>query len=131
MTDITTEADRQTLFTPIALGSRVMRNRVMQLSTTNHLHQSGRISPASIAFYEARAKGGVGCVVTESLATDPTGLRGGVPAYDDETRPGFARLAEALHDRGALIIGQLNHGGRQHLTSDVPRLVGPSSLACP
>jgi 2,4-dienoyl-CoA reductase-like NADH-dependent reductase (Old Yellow Enzyme family) len=103
----------------------------MQLATTNHLHQNGRISPASIAFYEARAKGGVGCVVTESLATDPTVGRGGVPAYDDETRPGFARLAEALHDRGALIIGQLNHGGRQHLASEVPRLVGPSSLACP
>jgi 2,4-dienoyl-CoA reductase-like NADH-dependent reductase (Old Yellow Enzyme family) len=33
--------------------------------------------------------------------------------------------------RGALLIAQLNHGGRQHFSRRVPTLWAPSALACP
>ena len=45
---------------------------------------------------------------------------------------GLRRLSDTCHAEGALLIGQLNHGGRQHLSSRViPHMVAPSAVACP
>ena len=37
-----------------------------------------------------------------------------------------------MHAAGALLIGQVNHSGREHNSTTVPpRLIGPSAIACP
>lgn len=139
------------LWTPVQLGHRSARNRVMFLATSSGLadpapaseasarplskHRpavggSGRVGERLIAFYEERAKGGVGAIVTEALPVHPSS-RGRIPAYEREAIPGFRRLATAVHRHGVLLLGQLNHGGRQHHASSVPLLWGPSALACP
>lgn len=119
------------LFSPVGLGAVTARNRVMQLATGNNLHADGKVTDRMVDFYVARANGGIGSIVTGALATHPSDRPNGLRAYDIDGAPGFKRLATAVHDAGAILIGQLNHRGRQHHVIPVPALVAPSSLACP
>lgn len=83
----------------------------------NNLGHNLAVTPAQVAFYEARARGGAALVVTEGLSVHPTSVPNGtVPlAYDDSMVEGFARIADAVHAHGQLVAGQLWHVGRQSL----------------
>lgn len=129
------------LFGPVRLGRLTAKNRVMQLATTNNLSERGRVGDRLIAFYEERAKGGVGSIVTEALAghasthgrheTSTSRGRGGIGAFDRESLSGLRRLAETIHRYDVRLFGQLFHGGRQHHATSIPLLWGPSPIACP
>ena len=121
------------LFAPVALGRRQAANRIMRLATTCNLAEGYRVSPRMIGFYAAAAKGGAGSLVTESLRVHPSDTRSPValPLYDRAVIPGLRQLAEAVQAEGALLIGQVNHGGRQHLGRGTPVLLAPSELGCP
>lgn len=129
------------LFSSVRLGRVPLKNRVMQLATTNNLSDRGRVGDRLIAFYEERAKGGVGSIVSEGLAAHPSTHgreetstsrgRGGVGAFDPETLSGLRRLAETIHRYDVRLFGQLFHGGRQHHAASIPLLWGPSPIACP
>lgn len=92
-------------------------NRIAFLATVNNLGRNHEITPELVAFYEERARGGAGLVITEGLSVHRTSVpNGAVPlAYDKELIPGFARMAEAVHAHGRPIVGQLWHVGRQAL----------------
>jgi len=120
----------ETLLSPLAVGPRVLRNRVIQLATANRLEADGHISDASVAFYEARARGGVGAIVTGALSVHASGDHAFLPAHDPRARDDFARVAAAVRPHGALIIGQVNHVGRQHHQNGIPGLVSASAVAC-
>lgn len=121
------------LFEPIRLGSRTARNRVMRLATVTNLAEGGRVGDRMLAHYLALARGGVAVVVTETLRVHPSDppRPTAVPAFDPEAIPSLRRLADAVRAEGALLIGQLHHGGRQHLGRQVPTLWAPSAIACP
>ena len=52
--------------------------------------------------------------------------------WDRASIPGMRKLTKAVKKEGALLIGQLNHGGRQHLGRAYPgMMVAPSEIACP
>lgn len=127
------------LFTSFELRGRPVRNRIMQLATTNNLDDAGRIGPDLIEFYATRARHGVGIVVTEGLGAHRTAQgdretslgRSRVAAFDPGLRDELAELARAVKDAGALIIGQIFHGGRQHHANRIPMLWGPSDEPCP
>ena len=95
------------LFSTLALGTRTAKNRVMQLATFSGLQDGGRLGPRYIAFYEERARAGVGTIVTSSLAVDPSigDLR--LSVADPASIPDFRKLATALHAHDTLLIGQL------------------------
>jgi 2,4-dienoyl-CoA reductase-like NADH-dependent reductase (Old Yellow Enzyme family)/thioredoxin reductase len=118
------------LFSPVRLGARRAKNRVMMLATTSGLSEGRRVSERQIAFLLARARGGVGTIVTEAMAAHPSS-RGAIAAYDPAVVPGLARLAEAVQAEGVVLVGQISHGGRQHHASSIPLVWGPSALACP
>lgn len=128
-----------TLFSPIHIGSVTAPNRVMQLATTNNLDDDGRVGDALIAFYEERAKGGVGLIVTEGLAAHESTRgshatsqgRGRVGAFDPASLDGLRRLAERVHRYDIPIFGQVFHGGRQHHADSIPLLWAPSAIPCP
>lgn len=76
----------------------------------------GQPSEQMIAFYTARAKGGVGLIITEITRVEDTHGRTEISqlAVDrDEVIPGLARLADSVHKYGAKIFVQLHHPGRQ------------------
>jgi 2,4-dienoyl-CoA reductase-like NADH-dependent reductase (Old Yellow Enzyme family) len=127
------------LFSPLSLGRLTIANRVMQLATTNNLDDKGRVGPDQIAFYEERAKDGVGIIVTEGLAAHGTTQsshgtslgRGRIGAYSEESLAGLTALADAIHGHSVPIVGQIYHGGRQHHSDSIPLLWGPSPLPDP
>jgi 2,4-dienoyl-CoA reductase-like NADH-dependent reductase (Old Yellow Enzyme family) len=114
-------------------------NRIMQLATTNNLDDDGTVGDRLIAFYEERAKGGVGLIVTEGLAAHESTRgshatsqgRGRVGAFDPASLQGLRRLAQRIHEYDIPIFGQVFHGGRQHHADTIPMLWGPSAIPCP
>lgn len=102
---------------PYSHGRLSLPNRIAFLATVNNLGRNRAITPELVAFYEERARGGAGLVITEGLSVHPTSVPNGtVPlAFDKELVPGFARLADAVHANDRPIVGQLWHVGRQAL----------------
>lgn len=122
------------LFKPIQLGPRQAKNRIMRVATTANLADGNKVGPRVLAFYKTLAKGGAGTIVTEALrvqAEDPFGP-GALVIFDRTGIAGLRQISDACHAEGALLIGQLNMGGRQHLASRVPPFtIAPSAIACP
>jgi 2,4-dienoyl-CoA reductase-like NADH-dependent reductase (Old Yellow Enzyme family) len=102
---------------PIRLGTLEVRNRVAQSATVTNLGRNDAVTDAMVAFYAERARGGVGLIVTEGLSVHPTSLPNTTAplAYDESLVPGFTKLASAVHEHGAAILGQIWHVGRQAL----------------
>ncbi|WP_342643071.1 FAD-dependent oxidoreductase [Rhodoligotrophos ferricapiens] len=122
------------LFEPIRLGSREARNRIMRVATTAHLAERNRVGDRMLEFYRTLAQGGAGVIVTEGLRVHPFEAEpaGAMLMWDRASIPGMHKLTKAVTAEGALFIGQLNHGGRQHLGRFVPPLmVAPSAIPCP
>ncbi|WP_211306239.1 FAD-dependent oxidoreductase [Fulvimonas soli] len=122
------------LFSPIQLGVLKIPNRVVMAPMSTQLGGSdGRVTERQIAFYRARAEGGVGLIIVEFCCVDrATGLSEhrqlslDTPAHLE----GHRRLVEAIRDAGAVACLQLQHGG-----AGVPRAlveggvaVGPSDV---
>ena len=122
------------LFEPLRLGRAEAKNRIMRVATTANLADRNKVGPRLLEFYRTVAKGGVGTIVTEALRAqenDPFGP-GALVVFDRSGVEGLRQLADVCHAEGALLIGQLNMGGRQHLASRVvPFTVAPSAIACP
>lgn len=122
------------LFKPIQLGGIEAKNRVMRVATTSNLADRNRVGERLYEFYRTLAKGGVGTIVTEALRVSNQEAygAGALVVHDRASLEGLRRLSDTCHAEGALLIGQLNHGGRQHLSSRViPHSVAPSAVACP
>jgi 2,4-dienoyl-CoA reductase-like NADH-dependent reductase (Old Yellow Enzyme family) len=122
------------LFEPVQIGPKRAKNRIMRVATTANLAEGNKVGPCVLAFYATLAKGGVGTIVTEALRVqpeDPFGP-GALVIFHRSAIPGLRRISDACHAQGALLIGQLNMGGRQHLASRVaPFTIAPSAIACP
>ncbi|MBU2533128.1 MAG: FAD-dependent oxidoreductase [Alphaproteobacteria bacterium] len=116
------------------IGAKRAKNRIMRVATTANLADGNKVGPRVLAFYKTLAKGGVGTIVTEALrvqAEDPFGP-GALVIFDRSGIAGLKQISDACHAEGALLIGQLNMGGRQHLASRVaPFTIAPSAIACP
>lgn len=126
------------LFSPVQIGGLTAKNRIMQLSTRTNLSRGTTVTDEFIAFYTERAKGGAGAIVVEPLNRpipsrlgSTTFTRSNIGVCDAESVAGLARLASSVHSHGALIFGQLFHGGRQHHARNLPLLYGPSAIPCP
>ncbi len=122
------------LFAPLKIGRAEAKNRIMRVATTANLADRNRVGPRLLEFYRTLAKGGAGIIVTEALraqANDPFGP-GALVVFDRDGVDGLRQLSDVVHAEGALLIGQLNMGGRQHLASRVvPFMIAPSAIACP
>ncbi len=122
------------LFAPLPIGRRQARNRVFRAATSTNLAEKFDVSDRLLAHYAALARGGAGVIVTEAMRLHPSAVVRGsnIPGFDPKIIPGLTRWAETVHAAGALLIGQVNHSGRQHNSTTVPpRLIGPSAIACP
>lgn len=61
----------QLLGSPCQIGTLTIRNRTVLEAMGNGLSElNGNVSPAEIAFYAARAKGGIGLIMTECVSVD-------------------------------------------------------------
>ncbi len=106
-----------TLFSPIELGARSLRNRIVHVATVTALGRERRVTDRLIAYHRARAEGGAGMIVTELLNVHPTSRAAPIlVSGDDEANfDGFKRWADAVESAGCRLVGQLGHVGRQQL----------------
>ena len=103
------------LFTPLALGPVVVRNRIVFSAHLTNYAEDGRPSEQHAAYYEARAAGGAGLIITEEHSTHPTDwpYEKMIHGFDPAVVPGYRRITDAVHRNGTPIFAQINHNGGQ------------------
>jgi 2,4-dienoyl-CoA reductase (NADPH2) len=116
------------LFSPLRIGSMQLRNRlVMSPMETGFGTREGLPSPRTLAYFEARARGGVGLITLGACTIDPVHKE--VPTTlhfgSDDVIDAHRGLAERAHEHGARIQPQLMHAGPDSLS---PLLSGTESL---
>ena len=117
------------LFSPIKVGTQEVKNRAFMPPVSTNLADHGYVPDALVDHYAARAKGGVGLIITEVVTVEPTYtyLPGDMCCYDDTFIPGWEKLAAAVHQYGAKIMPQLFHPAYMAFNvPGTPRLVAPS-----
>lgn len=126
------------LLSPISVGPMELRNRmVMAPMGVEIVGGDGFANEAITAYYEERARGGVGLVITEVCAMSyPRGANSvhQLGLSDDRYIPALQNLTNQVHSHGAKIAVQLvHHGkisrvdikeGREVLVPSVPRWHG-------
>lgn len=117
------------LFSPIQIGETTVKNRVFMPPISTNLADNGYVTDALVEHYAARAKGGVGLIVTEVTTVEPTYvyLPGDMSIADDSYIPGWEKLTNAVHQYGAKILPQLFHPAYMAFPiPGTPRLIAPS-----
>lgn len=122
------------LFTKGKIGKLEIKNRiVMPAMGTNLASYTGEASDEIIRYYEERAKGGCGLIITEIARIDnETGV--GMPnqlcAMSLKHIPKLEILARTMHKYNTKIFLQLQHPGRQNhaMMIDGRQIAGPSSI---
>ena len=119
------------LLSPIQIGKTTVKNRVFMPPLSTNLADKGYVTDALVAHYAARAKGGVGLIVTEVTTVEPTYiyLPGDMSICDDSYIPGWRKLTAAVHQYGAKILPQLFHPAYMAFpVPGTPRLIAPSNV---
>ncbi|HEV7728413.1 MAG TPA: FAD-dependent oxidoreductase [Modestobacter sp.] len=121
---------------PLTLGGLELANRTVMSPTTTYglPDPDGASNDRHRAFYERRARSGLGLVRVESAMVHISGKcwPSQLAIHDDRFVPGLAELAQAVKRHGPPAILQLHHGGRVAVEalSGWP-VLAPSPLAAP
>ncbi|MCW2752591.1 MAG: oxidase [Marmoricola sp.] len=116
------------LLTPGRIGSMEVRNRiVMSPMETMYGTPDGLPSPRTVAYFAARAAGGVGLITVGATGIDHRHPEtpGGLHLATDESVPAHRTLVDAVHEHGARIQPQIVHAGPDGLG---PEMHGVTSL---
>lgn len=107
------------LFAPLTIRGVTLRNRILSTGHDTVLPEDGTVNAALIAYHAARARGGVGLIVTQVAGVHETARYTAhlLMATDDGCIPGYRALAEAVHGHGAAVFAQLFHPGREIMES--------------
>ncbi|RJX30123.1 MAG: FAD-dependent oxidoreductase [Desulfarculus sp.] len=123
------------LFSPFAIKSLKTSCRiVMPPMATNYASREGLVTEQQIAYYLARARGGVGYITVEHTGILDQGKASPfmLMLSTDQHMESFRRLIQAVHSAGRPIVLQINHAGRQTASAVTGQpIVGPSPIACP
>ncbi len=120
------------LFTPIKIGNCEIKNRIAMAPMLMDFGQfDGRTTKQLMDYYEERAKGGTGLIITEiTRVNDKTGASAfaQLGMSHDYQIEGMHELADRIHSHGAKLFVQLHHPGRQNMGLLIGTL--PLSIAC-
>ncbi len=101
------------LFSPITVGNMTVRNRIFMAPVSTHLaDDTGHVTPALLAYYQARARGGVGYITVPSVLIEKLSRYGtyhNVGLFEDWQVENLRKLTDAVHVHGAKIGAQLLH----------------------
>ncbi|MDX3136865.1 FAD-dependent oxidoreductase, partial [Streptomyces europaeiscabiei] len=118
------------LLSPLDLGFTTLPNRVLMGSMHVGLEEAERGFERMAEFYAARARGGVGLIVTGGIAPNEAGrpYEGGAKLTTDAEAEKHREITDAVHREGGRIAMQILHFGRYAYHRD---LVAPSALQAP
>lgn len=123
------------LFSPIQIGHVEVRNRtVLPAMTTRLSDAEGYVTEDTLAYYRARAEGGVGLVTVEMASPEQVGRHRfhELGIFHDQFSSGLRRLTNVIHEAGATASIQLGHGGsraRSAVSGQTP--IAPSAVLTP
>jgi 2,4-dienoyl-CoA reductase-like NADH-dependent reductase (Old Yellow Enzyme family) len=102
------------VFRPLRIGRVTAGNRIFVPAHTLNYGDDHLPTERHVAYHAARARGGVGLIVTEGIRVHETGIGRayGLIGYDPRGVERFRRVADAVHAHGVPLFGQLLHGGR-------------------
>lgn len=87
---------------------------VFSAHLTNYAHD-GHPTDQHAAYYEARAAGGAGLIITEEHSTHPTDwpYEKLIHGFHRSVIPGYRKITDAVHRHGVPVFAQINHNGGQ------------------
>ena len=122
------------LWTPLQLGPIATRNRIVFSAHLTNYARDGKPTDQHAAYYEARAAGGTGLIITEEHSTHPTDwpYEKLIHGFHRDVIPGYRKITDAVHRHGTPIFAQINHNGGQasSMYSRLP-VWAPSAVADP
>ena len=98
---------------PITLAGRTAPARVILGPHVTNLADGRSFSHRHIAYYERRARGGCGIVVTETASVHPLDHPYERAPLVDHCAAGYRRIVEACRPHGTLVLAGLGHRGLQ------------------
>jgi 2,4-dienoyl-CoA reductase (NADPH2) len=118
------------LFTPLDLGFTTLPNRVLMGSMHTGLEEKKDDLQALAAYFAARARGGVGLIVTGGIAPNRQGWLApfGAKMSSRSEVAKHQNVTSAVHDEGGKICMQILHAGRYSMH---PLLIAPSPIKAP
>ncbi len=124
------------IFEPTTLSGLAVKNRLVRSSTWEGMADAeGLVTDRLVDLYRQLGAGEVGLIHTGYLYVRRDGqqLPFQTAADRDECIPGLTRLAEAAHDQGGKIVGQIAHCGGQadRRTNGGQQPVAPSAGMSP
>ena len=123
------------LFAPLTIRSLTLPNRmIVSAMVTNYANQDGTPTEKMIAYYEEKAKGGWGAIITEDykITEDGGGFRNLPGLFSDSLIAPHRELTRRVHTAGGNIIAQIYHAGRETFSSVTgTQIVGPSAIREP
>ena len=119
------------LFQPIKVGKTEIKNRIFMPPISTNLADKGYVTDELIQHYSARAKGGVGLIVSEVVTVEPTYvyLPGDMSIHDDSYIEGWKKVFEEVHKYGTKLLPQLFHPAYMAFPlPGTPQLIAPSNV---
>ncbi|PLW71569.1 NAD(P)-binding protein [Streptomyces sp. SCUT-3] len=118
------------LTSPLDLGFTTLPNRVLMGSMHTGLEEAPGGFERLAQFYAARARGGVGLIVTGGISPNDQGrpFEGGARMTTEAEAAQHEAVTAAVHREGGRIAMQILHFGRYAYHAD---LVAPSALQAP
>ena len=100
------------VFAPATLGPVRLGNRTVKAATFEGRAPQGQVTDELIDYHLAVTRGGVGLTTVAYLAVAPEGRTHREQiVVGESTLAGLTRLADAIHESGAAIAGQVGHAG--------------------
>lgn len=128
--------DIDTLFRPFSLKTLHLKNRIVMAPMTRAMAPGGIPQERNASYYQRRAAGQVGLILSEGTVVDRPASRNhpDVPSfYGDAPLAGWKDVLSAVHDAGGRMAPQLWHtGSTKHLDWQPDAQVeSPSGLISP
>ena len=116
-----THPDFPHLLSPLRIGPKSLRCRVLVTAHEIRLADNGSPGRRYTAYHRARARGGAGLQITGCTAIHHTGglgSEGTLINIDDSIIDGYRMLAGAVHEEGGVILAQLGHSAATTPSTD-------------
>lgn len=109
-----------TLFDELQIGSMTLKNRTfMAPMSLGYGDQTGIPTLQEQAYWIERAKGKVGCIITDATSVDPnTPYLGNTLCFrSEESIVEYKKFTDKIHEYGTKIIPQITHPGPESISS--------------
>lgn len=123
------------MFSPIQIGAMTVKNRLaVPPMLTEFAAEDGSLTERYIRYYEEKAKGGFGLIITEDNVVEPrgAGFKRIAGLWSDELVQAHRELTRRVQQHGAKIAVQVYHAGRETESGITGmRPVAPSAIQDP